>query len=212
MVAHSALAVIAALVITGSAGAAVATGIIHTGGVDTFNLGTINPGSSGNVTISTSVNVNSSGYYHFQMEKEDHVGNTFSTFAVSVLVNGTTYNLSNGEQENSGVNLSAGNHTFKISLHYVVRNNVISSNETNVPFLYLHKSDDLSDANQSNIQNETGINDSAVVVHSADSNLTQQEGPHNVALAYITFNVNGNVGNQGEDHSGTDNVFIRVPA
>lgn len=210
MVAHAALAVIAALVITGSAGAAVATGIIHTGGGDTFNLGTINPGNSGNVTISTSLNVNSSGYYHFQMEKEDHVGNTFSTFNISVAVNGTTYNLNNGELDNSGVNLSAGNHTFKISLHYVVRSNVISSNVTNVPFLYLHRSDDFADLNQSSFQNETGVNDSSVVIHTSDSNLSQQEGPHNVALAYITFNVNGNAGNNGEDHNGTDNVLTRA--
>lgn len=212
MVAHAALAVIAALVITGSAGAAVATGIIHTGGVGTFNLGTINPGNSGNATISTSVDLNSSGYYHFQMEKEGHVGNTFSTFAVSVAVNGTTYNLGNGEHDNSGVNLSAGNHTFKVSLHYVVRNNVISSNVTNVPFLFLHKSYEFADANQSNFQNETGINDSSVVIHQADSNSSQQEGHHNSALAYITFNVNGNVGNQSEDHNGTDNVFVRAVA
>lgn len=209
MVAHAALAVVAALVITGSAGAAVATGIIHTGGADTFDLGTLSPGQSGNVTISTSVDLNSSGLYHLSMEKEDHIGNTFSMFALSVAVNGTTYNLSNGEQDNSGMNLSAGNYTFDITLHYAVRNNVISSNESNVPFLFLHKSDNFGDANHDGQFNGTGVNDSAVVIHSSDSNMSQQNAHANHALAYITFNVNGNVGQQGDDNSGTDNVFIR---
>ncbi len=211
MVAHAALAVIAALVITGGAGAAaVANGMLHTGGVDTFNLGTLNAGDAGNVTISSSVDLNSSGVYHFNMEREDHIGNTFSTFSVSVAVNGTTYNLSNGEGNDSGVNLSAGNHTFTISLHYVVRNHVISNNETNVPFLFLHKSDGFGDNNQTNELNDTEVNDSAVVVHSADSNMSHENGPMKFALAYITFSVNGNVGQQGENHNGTDDQIARA--
>ncbi len=211
MVAHAALAVIAALVITGGAGAAaVANGMLHTGGVGTFNLGTLNAGETGNVTVTTSIDLNSSGVYHFNMEKEDHIGNTFSTFSVSVAVNGTTYNLSNGEGNDSGVNLTAGNHTFTIALHYVVRNHVVSSNETNVPFLFLHKSDGFGDHNQTSELNETEINDSAVIVHSADSNITHENGPMKFALAYITFNVNGTVGQQGEDHSGSDNMLARA--
>lgn len=206
MVAHAAIAVLAALVITGSVGAAaMATGMLHTGGVDTFNLGTLSAGSSGNVTISSSVDLNSSGVYHLQMEKEDHIGNTFSNFSLSVSVNGTTYNLNNGEGNDSGIMLSAGNHTFHITLHYTVRNNVVSSNETGVPFLYLHPSDDRGNLSD---QNESHINDSAGVIQPADSNLSQTDNGNHFVLAYITFNVQGTQASHGDD-SGTDSLATR---
>lgn len=203
MVAHAALAVLAAFVIVGSAGAAaVATGAIHIGGRDTFSLGALKAGESGNVSITSSVTLNNTAYYHLEMEKEDHIGNTFSAFTVSVAVNGTTYNLGNGQENNSGFMLSSGTHTFRINLNYTVGNNVVSTNQTDIAFLFLHPSNDLGN------QNESLIHDASSFIPVAGSNSSQSENGGQFTLAYISFSVSGVSASSGED-GGTDQVATR---
>lgn len=208
MAAHAILAVIAALAVVGGAGAAaVGNGMFHSGGNSTFNLGTLNPGQSGNATITDTVYLNNSSSYSIHMDKQDRIGSVFSTFRAYASVNGTTYNLSSGEDGSSNIMLSAGNHTFVITLVYSVRDNVTSVNDTAIPFVYLHASDDNGQANDSAAQN---YNSSVTVPASGDNGNADNHGGQ-LTLAYLTFKTNGNIPNHhGDDVS--DDALARLTA
>lgn len=207
MVAHAALVVVALLAVTGGVGAAVATGAVHINTANTFDLGTLSAGQSGSANITSTVSLNSSGYYHFEMEKEDHIGNTFSTFNVSITSNGTTYYMNGGEGNDSGMYLTSGYHSFRISLTYVVSSHISQANASSVPFLFIHPSDRNGDSNS------TGAQDSSFVIHASDSNTNVSSGQGKNALAYISFKTVGAQNSEGESEgsSGTDNAVMIRP-
>lgn len=207
MVAHAALVVVALLAVTGGVGAAVATGVVHINTANTFDLGTLTAGQSGSANITSTVSLNSSGYFHFEMEKEDHIGNTFTTFNVSLTSNGTTYNLNSGEGNDSGIYLSSGFHSFRITLDYVVSSHVSQSNVSKAPFIFIHH------AGLSGENNSTGAQDSTFVIHSADSNSSSSANSSKSAIAFISFKTNGvsNSESEGEGSSGTDSAILMRP-
>lgn len=198
MVAQAALAVLAALTVIGGAGAAaVATGVISLDNGNTINLGALTPGMSGNATIKSVLNLNTTSQYKFEMEKEDQIGSAFSSFQVYVTLNGTTYNLSSGNPHDYFINMSAGSHTFTVKLIYVVGQAQDSINASKVPFLFLHAS--------GNDGNSKGIKDSASVEGSSE-NSSGNSGTYTVAT--LSFTMAGNSTSHGED-SGSDNAVVR---
>lgn len=199
MAIQAALAVLAALTIIGGAGAAaVATGAISLDSGGTINLGALSPGMNGTVTVKSTVNLNSTTHYKFEMEKEDQIGSAFSTFQVYVTVNGTTYNLSDGNSHNYNLTLSAGSHTFTIIVKYTVRNVEDSINATKVPFLFLHA------AGFDNSTNDVRDN-----LYVANDNINSNSNSGTYALAYLSFTYAGNKPSHSED-SGTDNALSRA--
>lgn len=205
MVAHAALAVLAALAIVSGAGAAAAvgTGMIHLGNNGTFNLGTLIQGQNGTETINSKLYLNNTSHYNFELEKEDQIGSAFSTFHVYVTVNGTTYNLSSGNQNDTNILLTAGSHTFSIRLEYSVRSSADSINATQVPFLFLHATGNEQDLNESQSHNITSD------IPAAGGNTDHQNSGGRYTLAYLTFLVNGKTSGQGEDN-GSDNAIMRA--
>lgn len=195
MAIQAALAVLAALTVIGGAGAAaVATGVVNLNGNGTMNLGALSSGMNGTATVKSTVYLNNTANYKFEMEKEDQTGSAFSTFLVYVTVNGTTYNLSNGNPHDYKLKLTAGSHTFTVKLEYAVKNVGDSINATKVPFLFLHETG--SNSGSGNAQdNFNVVNDKA----NADS----YNGTY--VIAYLSFTFNNNKQSQGED-SGTDNT------
>lgn len=202
MAAHAILAIISALAVVGGAGAAaVGTGMFHSGGTSNLNLGTLNPGQNGNVTITNTVYLNNSSSYSIHMDKQDSIGNVFSTFRVYASVNGTMYNLSTGEGNGMNIPLNAGNHTFVITLVYGVRDNVTSVNGTAVPFLYLHAMDGQGQSNNSVRDYIRGGN----ITAPGDNGNNDLHGGQ-LTLAYLTFKTSGNIPNHHGDDGIEDSV------
>lgn len=196
MVAHAVLAVVAALALVGTAGAAaVGTGMFHSGGNSTFDLGVLNPGQSGNTTITSTVQVNSSANYSIHMDRQDRIGSVFSSFRAYASINGNTYNLTGCDTNLTSIPLSAGNHTFVITLVYSVRDNVTAVNETAIPFVFLqsHQRNDKQAGNQAGDYSEGGQ------IPAAGGSHRFSEHGGELALAYLTFKTNGNIPNHLDD-------------
>lgn len=199
MVAHAVLAVIAALVITGGAGAAaVGTGLVHLGNTNTFDLGTLSAGQSGNATLTSSIYSNTSSHFVFELEKEDQINSAFSSFLVYLTVNGTTYNLSAGIQNDAGIAIPAGSNSVQLSLIYTVTSTPVSVNATAVPFLFAHAT------GNENSQNGQQVKDSSGQALPSESS---QDSGNSSAFAYISFVLNGGQSSHGEDQ-GTDNSVM----
>ena len=206
MVAHAALVALALVAIVGGGlGAAAMTGAFNTSSAANLNLGTLSPGENGSATATTTVHVSNGTTYKFQLEKEDRIGSTFSNFAVSVAVNGNTYNLT-CERNDSHVNLSAGTYTFTVHLNYTVRSEVQSLNKTGVAFLFLHPAEQENETGDNETHN--GTSDSVVYASSMNgSEQDQQDNSSRIVLFALTFQVNGNI---GSEHQQNDTVVTRV--
>ncbi len=205
MVAHAALAIIAVLALAGGVSAAAATGVLGTSSGN-IALGTLVPGQAGNVTATTTLHVTNTTSYKFQLEKEDRIGGTFSTFAVSVSVNGQTYNLTSDHSE-SHFNLTSGSYTFTLHLSYKVRDQAHSVNQSKVAFLFLHPvendSQDLETQDHANSGNSTS--DSSVhFVAAGDSGQSQHDNSSRITLFTLSFKVNAANGVSTDQNQGTD--------
>lgn len=203
MVAHAALAIIAVLALAGGVSVAAATGAFNSASAGNIDLGTLVPGQSGNVTATTTLHVTNTTTYKFQLEKEDRIGSTFSTFSLSVSVNGQTYNLTS-DHSNSHLNLSSGSYRFILHLSYAVRDHSPSVNQSNVAFLFLHPiendSNDLETQDHSNQGNGT-TDGSLHFVAAGDSGQSQQNNSARLTLFTLSFKVNGVNGISHEDQN-----------
>ncbi len=222
MVAHSILAIVAVLAAVGL-GATAATGVLtpQSGGV--MNLGTLAPGQTGNATATVTVHVTNSTVYKIGLEKKDRIGSVFSKFAVTVSVNGQQYNVT-GEHEDSHLKLNSGVYSISVNLSYEVRNMLHTANVTNVPFLFLHPSENENQSGEHEFENETGSNSTqdssnnvslfAMDNQSGSNNQSQDNNnqgtnatSNSIVLASLTFHVNGNAGNDNGNES-SDSVRV----
>lgn len=211
MVAHAALVIVAVLALSGGLTAAAATGALTTSSGN-INLGTLVPGQAGNVTATSTLHVTNSTAYKLQMEMEDNIGGSFSTFAVSVSVNGSSYNITS-EHSDTHLNLSAGTYTFTLHLSYQVRDHAPSTNVSKAAFLYLHPIE--SETGDHSSQDNSTTDSSVHYVAFDGSNQTQQNNSNRLTLFTLTFQVNGTTASQHEDQNlGTtnkDSVSLLVP-
>lgn len=218
MVAHAALAIFAVLALAGGVSVAAATGAFGSASNGNIDLGTLVPGQSGNVTASTTLHVTNSTTYKFQLEKEDRIGGTFSTFAASVSVNGHTYNLTSNESD-SHLNLSTGSYKFTLHLSYTVRDHAPSVNQSKVAFLFLHPIENDSQDLETQDHNKQGNTTTDGSLHfgaAGDSGQAQQNNSTRLTLFTLSFTVNGASGISHEDqnqstNSNKDSIQLALP-
>lgn len=210
MVAHAALAIVAVLALTGGLSAAAATGAFMTSSGN-INLGTLVPGQAGNVTATASLHVTNASAYNFQLEKEDRIGGSFSTFAVSVSVNGHTYNLSS-EHNDSHLNLSSGTYSFTLHLSYVVKDHAASANVSKAAFLFLHPIG--NDSVDHEVQG-TSTDSSVHYASASDTGQSHQNNSTRLTLFTVTFKVSGVNQSSHEDQSqgvsNKDSIMVSLP-
>ncbi len=212
MVARAALAIVAVVSLLGSAVAVAETGAFNTSGAGTVNLGILAPGSNGTASATTSVTISNSSEYKIQRTMEDRIGSVFSSFMLNVTVNGHSFNLSH-DQGDSQIYLKNGTYSISMKLTYQVRNQVHSANKSTVPFLFLQEVPNGSMENEpgdhnGSFDNQTGAGnttDSSVSVitpfDQGSANDTNDSGSSRIVAFTLTFQVNGNAGNDNQNNS-----------
>lgn len=209
MVAHIAIAILAAIALAGTGAAiAVDNGAFTSSGSGVLDLGTLSPGQNGTASTTATISVANNTTYKLQRTMEDRTGSVFSSMLASVSVNGTTYNMSMPGEDCVFIHLTSGNYTVSVNLNYTVRGMVHSVNASKVPFLFLQPIEHGDNAGFHHHDNDTGSNNgtasASVSVTPYDNGDHQDHGNSSrITLASLTYKVNGNAGgNHGHSNDG----------
>lgn len=104
-----------------------------------IDLGNLTAGSSGSTSATATLEVPSYGKYEFKLENESELKRVFSSFTVTVDVDGAVVVLDLYGDDSRDLYLNPGTYTVSITIDYTVKSNPQQTTVSNMLFLQVEQ-------------------------------------------------------------------------